>query len=735
MSSMKHPSIIAGSFEALSNQSLPALQFHLPSDSSVSKFQYAVWGKNPNGQWVYFDPATSKYQLFEPNGKQFTHACLVEPVFQNRLANLQLPTGAYLSSGVVVMFSGKTKGIPVAVSGTPSVPTISTNPGEVFGLFELTYAVPAGASVPILDIDISNIDQISLPFTVKSSGPHVPFPMSYVGTALNMEELAVRFKSHFDDESSFAQCLRDDPKQLIAPQDILAHNLSPNTLPVCTPSGTLPPKYPYFLQHSYYYRITETLPHGETTASPPVYSGILLNTDGKPQASEVKICWGSAAHPARYVPHNSEATHLNIYRASVRPANAPASGEPANVPSAPEDLGAYDLLKTMSIEAWNAQPNFTFIDSGSAQIKSSKHPPATNYGINTLSTWFDKVLTDFFAHYTDNEFVYYQTHQQGTGSHGTMWRGKVKLVTPNTGQLITQDKYWGSDGKQSTPTAKWQWGDGTASYLVLQLIGNAYDGSDLRNTDLSGVSKATTGEYEGDVLNIYFPYFKENTGLSSVSLSEKISYTVPPAPDWMENAGFFPGQMVFGCAGVFATGNDPDAIKQAIIMKNGVPARVHGKLQYNGLASRALTNLENVMVSAMNRGVATGYNFTIAPQQYTCTFAFSQPASIDEASSGVPKGIYTYYLAGVLKDGTETTLCVPQTVHLDKGAAVTLHWKPQPEALYEAIRVYRRKSGETSFQANKNDITNTNGVSSYTDKDQFAPATPFVFYAGLNDAD
>ncbi|MGH0000802.1 hypothetical protein ACQU0X_12055 [Pseudovibrio ascidiaceicola] len=736
MSTMKHPNIIAGNFETLSGQSMPKLQFHLPEDDSISQFQYAVWGQNTDKEWVYFDPNTKAYKQFEASSTHFTKECLFTPAFQDGVATLQLPTGVYLSSGVVVMFSGQTKGVPIGTT-TPSVPTILTNPGEVFALFELTYAIPPASTaagspppLPTLDIDISSIDQIGLPYTVKSSGAHVPFPMSYVGTPLSMSELATRFKARFAAQSPFAQCLKNDPSQLIAPQDILTQTLSPNKLPTCTPTGPTSSKHPNFLKHSYYYKITESLPNGETTASDPVYSGILLDAGGKPQSSEVKINWGTATNPIRYVPQNANATGLNIYRAAVRPADTPKAKQ-AHIPPAPTDLDAYDHLTSMSIEVWNKQQDHAFVDDGSLNVDSSKHPPATSYGANALSTWFDSMLEDFFTYYMTHEFAYYQTHQSGTGRTGTLWRGKVKLVTPYKDDPITEDKYWGSEGKQLTPTAKWQWGNGSVSYLVLQLIGNAYNDDDLSQIDLNGVKTIKTSEYEGDVLNIYFPWFKENTGLARLQFKDSTDYDVPPAPHWMENTGFFPSQMVFGCAGVFATANDLDAMQQALITKNGVPVKLHGKLQYNGLAAKALANLENVLVSAMNRGVATGYKFGITPQQYTCSYAFSKPATVAASKSGVSKGTYTYFLAGILKDGSETSLSVPLTVHLNETSHITLHWNPQPEPLYCAIRIYRRKSGEDIFQVNKEKIPNTNGVASYTDTDQVGPATPYVFYSDL----
>ena len=98
----------------------------------------------------------------------------------------------------------------------------------------------------------------------------------------------------------------------------------------------------------------------------------------------------------------------------------------------------------------------------------------------------------------------------------------------------------------------------------------------------------------GDVINIYEPFFSMNTiGVVAGGAPVMPSWigaaagTVPAvSPSQYES----PGQMVLGCDGVFASNsNDPDVAGSAA-------------------DQAALGGIENCIVSAFNRGIATNYN-------------------------------------------------------------------------------------------------------------------------------
>lgn len=102
---------------------------------------------------------------------------------------------------------------------------------------------------------------------------------------------------------------------------------------------------------------------------------------------------------------------------------------------------------------------------------------------------------------------------------------------------------------------------------------------------------AITGPGITGTAYIYEPFFSTNAPQSPAT--SPVSYSgLPPAPSWLSSPSETPGQMVFGNDGVFS-----DYKAQFI------PGSSSQK--YDGGTAGILANLENQIVSALNRGVAT----------------------------------------------------------------------------------------------------------------------------------
>lgn len=720
---------VAASEQAVSgtSSSFPSWTFEIPVDVANKGFQLAIYGQDPSSlDWMYWDQATGAYVDFGSgvNGQDTTPLINATPNQGSYTSDVSftvnLPASQLLQSGVVAMFIGGSSGIPVT-SGVPASPTTGTNPDDLYSIFEFTYAVPKKGTVPSLDIDISNVDQVGFTYTVQSSS--APFPLSLVGSTVPQGTLFSQFGAAFPAGSPFNECLLYGQEtiggtvaqlRLLAPQDVLQDVTAPNAPSYLAPTGT-PTNPESFAENTYFYLVSETSATGETAPNPGggIFGGFLRNASGEPQALGISIGWQSNGNPVPYTPANPSATGINIYRAAAAAVNAGSTPPPT-------PATGYGLLTGMTIAEWNAQEGPLFFDDSTSV--GAQTPKTSSYGFSGLSTWFDGPLQDFFNHYATMQFAHYQFNQNN-GPNGTLWTGYVVDVKPNIGDRITGLTYIDENGDTQSIDTKWTWGDGTQSYKVLQLVGNAYDPSNYSDANIANESGLTAGEYQGAVVNIYFPYFTGNTGLTSIALSGGGTYALPNAPKWLNNAGNGPSQMVFGCAGTFATPNDPDAVAQS----SSFPV----------LADNALTNIQNVIVSGLNRGIATGYGFALMPLQYTCLYGFSQAPAATSGGS-LPAGTYTYYLSGTLNDGSESVLSWAQTITLTETSAVTLDWLPQPPALYKQANVYRQ-AGTGAIQL-IGTVPNSaaSQATTFTDNGGPLPAqptngAPFTFYPSWND--
>lgn len=122
-------------------------------------------------------------------------------------------------------------------------------------------------------------------------------------------------------------------------------------------------------------------------------------------------------------------------------------------------------------------------------------------------------------------------------------------------------------------------------------------------------------------VNVYEPFFSTNA--PSPSSLSPVSYAGRPAkPSWLTAASETPGQMVFGNDGVFADAG----------LQPGL----------SSLQQQILADLENQIVAALNRGVATAYTTTADWQNPNYFYADGQVSNLyakflhKQAISGTP---------------------------------------------------------------------------------------------------
>lgn len=334
---------------------------------------------------------------------------------------------------------------------------------------------------------------------------------------------------------------------------------------------------------------------------------------------------------------------------------------------------------------------------GQAPDKSGSHPPALNgfqfigsvSGVNTTtftdqgfaaqsktppanSYGFDPLST-YFTSVINNFFTYYETHTftyiqdpQNTGYGPTTFSGTTKSIIPD-----------------------WEAAGSNIPYTVLQLTGSG-------------------GEFNGDTFNIYDPMFSSNTNNPSL----------PPMPTWLSaanSASESASQMVFGCNGVFATNTiDPDV----------------QSLPNTGDAQKSIANIENMIVSAFNRGIST-----IAPGQWVNPLQFSADPTPGTISGGslTPGQTYYYLITSVGPGGLETvpTREVAATVGAGQNA-ITLNWAAVSSSAATSFNIYRgtASGGEVLIATVSNIVTPP--PTSYVDLGGQAASTvvpPYQFYA------
>ena len=276
----------------------------------------------------------------------------------------------------------------------------------------------------------------------------------------------------------------------------------------------------------------------------------------------------------------------------------------------------------------------------------------------------------------------------------------TQYSAPNSFTMRSNGALWVGNTVSYTPGASWN-ADG-ASYTVLQLSAqNAVAGTTIE---------------QGDVVNIYQPIFSSNT--------RYVLADAPPMPDWMAKAADpheSPAQMVFGCDVAFASDkHDPDVVS-------------------NGDLATALAAIENSIVSALNRGIAT--DDAIPPDNWA---SFPQmldyPTVTTDARSEVTAATKYFYAVTAVNVYGETTPSLTVAAELRAGEIATLNWTSGENAApATAYKIYR---GTSPDELTLLDITASGQSASYIDvgkpatgpslpNQYFAPGTKSNWYAAI----
>ena len=160
---------------------------------------------------------------------------------------------------------------------------------------------------------------------------------------------------------------------------------------------------------------------------------------------------------------------------------------------------------------------------------------------NAFITYFDAAMTTFF-----NKYI------------------------PQGSFRIQRDGFYFSGQTKTDHTPLNGYGD---KYTVLQLT----------QTDANWTVTANGQQYQ-----IYAPYFSNSGSPQYPAGFPSNSNTPPPAPKWIAATGHSAGLAVFGNLGVFA---------------DGLPQEKSGQMHGNE-SNQTLSNIENSIVSAFNRGIA-----------------------------------------------------------------------------------------------------------------------------------
>jgi len=754
------------------------LDFSIPRDLPPGHDVFAaIWGqKQSDNEYLVL-----QQQAQRPGDYAFvpvSPVSLPQPINVSTLTDtqLRLPLTAVESAGfggivggVVVLFVAPAVAppdFPLNGSNEPTVPTVSTNAGDLFGLFEWAYPESGGSYA--LDIDLSEVDQISFPITVATTpASTAPYPLAEVGIAPSRETLFARFQSAFPEGvSPFAELLplgrEADGSQirLVAPQTALGLGNTQGPAPshsVTAGSSPFPADTPF------YYLVTATSGTGETMAGAAVTPALTMNN-----LASATLSWEENRSP--------QTTGYRLYRGAGTIQGSPTSGTPVE----PASLDDYELIYE------GGQTSFT--DSFSAQLNDDT-PPLNGYGFDPLSEYFTTTLQEFFDHYESVSFEFVVPNV-GPDSEGTKWQGNVVDDHPavahagaagggSTGTIVldvaalpVEGIYDGLEvtidpggAGQETRTVQTSTYDPVSRRHTLRVT------PDWTTAPAAGTPYEITGRYRALVLSaaegylhavgpqnesatfaILEPIFSTNTkGISGLS----------PMPDWVNAGGgvianytMSPAQMVFAQLGVFAS----NAIDPAIAADNGFLDAA----QLGGL-ERMVGAVENAVSTAFNRGLAT--QFTLAPDAWATAQAFSQPPA--SARAGVGSGEltagtdYYYVITAVDADGNESTpgRMVRGTVAVgDDGIRLAFGalpatppaGKPFQGPVYQSFNVYRSTSPDLSAMRKLYVLTNrtTPGFSEFTDfgtgydyaagnQSQVTPVTlpsaqtapPHVFYA------
>jgi hypothetical protein len=645
---------------------LTTFVFNLPADVANRGASLVVFGTDPATGGMDYLQESNGSPSYVPVSQSPTatvpEITLSSPVLpagtNTNVIQIKVPIPSQsLKSGGAVIFVGRHAGLTIT-SGTIPAPTPQTNPNDIYAYFEMSYTSNT------LDVDISDVDQVGLTYTVTSSNG-APYPLAKVGDTPDRSAFFNQYQGTFSSgdvaAQAFFECLqlgRDaggNQLRLVAPQDLLSkyESSGPNIIsaqPSSSGSGSLPSGIGYY----YFITATSTITGGQTTVGSVAYGG--ANDNGVTLAWQPYTGIQSGATGAAFVTGSIYTTGYDVYR-GIGPV-------PDGSGTHPPSLGQFQLIGQVQGAAANS-----YSDTGSSPLPALP-PPSSSYGFDPLSTYFTLAIENFFNYYLvgHHTFVYDQDPQIQGDPAGTTW----------TGNTVTNYQ----------PAA------GGPVYTALAL------------TPAAGGEFPTT-----DTVYIYEPLFSTNTN----------DMSLPAMPSWMSPPYLneTPSQMVFACDGAFASNaNDPAYAGNANLQK-------------------ALGNIENQIVSALNRGVATlptnppAAPITyLSPDQWVNPIQFSQDPS-PGAGGSLNAGQTYYYVVTTVEPGGETVPTRDVAASLGSGQrSVTLSWGAQTLTVASSYKIYRGNApGHETLIAT---IANDGSVTGFGDAGGQPPSAvtpPYQFYS------
>ncbi|MEX0671023.1 MAG: hypothetical protein WD060_11270 [Pirellulales bacterium] len=373
-----------------------------------------------------------------------------------------------------------------------------------------------------------------------------------------------------------------------------------------------------------------------------------------------------------------------------------------------------------------------------------------------LATWYDTTLDAFFDYYKTNDFVYWQSSQGGSQTvpapnNGTVWSGRTVTVSggPYTGAAVDPSNTFAIEALQltgqtgltgitvtnnggglfgSTPTVVIEAPDqpggvqATATAIMAGVV-NPQTGTGLSIAGIridnpgsgyttpptvsfqggggtgaaTALATAVINEFPGCVVNIYNPRSIQ-ANANSLPAWMTTGTSAVKHPNWND---FSPSAMVAAAAQAFASNTVDPGVNNPT---PSTPNHTAGATQLG----KALGNIENVIVSAFSRGIATMPSQTafstdpatralLSPQQFlagTSNTSISWKADpVGENLSGgtlTPSTTYYYALTTVDPAGNETvpTRTVQVTLNSQQNAA-RLEWNPTVLPFVDQFRIYR----------------------------------------------
>ena len=306
-------------------------------------------------------------------------------------------------------------------------------------------------------------------------------------------------------------------------------------------------------------------------------------------------------------------------------------------------------------------------------------PQAKQISVDTHSCYGFNPLSEYYTQELLDFFSYY--------------------TAPNSFSIERNGALWVGNTVSYTPSASWN--ETGATYTVLQLTAQNDVGTKIK---------------AGDVINIYQPIFSSNT--------RYVPGNAPPMPNWMvaaASAQETPAQMVFGCDAAFASDqHDPDVADNTDL-------------------ATALAAIENSIVSAFNRGIATQHD--IPPDNWA---SFPQvldyPTVATNSQSQVTSTTTYYYAVTAVNVYGETTPSMSVAATLNAGEAATLNWANGTEAapatgykIYRGTSPYDLKLLDTISDGQQTSYTDLGGatVGSAPPNQYFALGTQSNWYAAV----